>query len=542
MSVFLTPEQKPFYVGTYFPPVSHYGMIGFRELLLAIAEKWNEDKSELLKSAEEILSHVTLKGSAAYEKINSDLPQKAAEQFARSFDAVYGGFGDAPKFPTPHNLIFLTLYSVINHDKDALRQVQITLEKMRRGGIFDHIGFGFSRYSTDARFLVPHFEKMLYDNALLILAYAVAYKTSGDKLFLDTAEKTAAYIFREMKGPGGEFYSAQDADSEGEEGLFYVWSYDEICRILGKESGQKFCEHFGITEQGNFEGMNIPNLLNGNKVSHEFEQEREILYNYRKSRSQLHLDNKILTAWNSLMICALSVLYRVSGNQSYLSAAEQNQEFIEKYLSKGNLLYVSRREKSRPVNGFLDDYAYYAAALISLYESSSKHDYLKRAEQILQEAEIQFADKDGGGYFLYGTQNSSLIMKPKETYDGAMPSGNSVMAYCLVRFFQLTGKEKYRSQAENQLAFLSGEAKEYPAGHSLFQTVLLYYLYPPEKITVVLSEKDTENILPNLPLYADISILSEETEEYRLLNNETTYYVCKDCSCLPPSNVLPELS
>lgn len=541
MSVFLTPQQKPFYVGTYFPPVSHYGMIGFRELLLAIAEKWDENKSELLKSAEEILSHITPKESTAHEEIDSDLPQNAAEQFARSFDEKYGGFGTAPKFPAPHNLIFLTLYSVINHDKDALRQVQITLEKMRRGGIFDHIGFGFSRYSTDARFLVPHFEKMLYDNALLILAYAAAYKASGDNLFLDTAEKTADYVFREMTGPEGEFYSAQDADSEGEEGRFYVWSYEEICRILGKESGRKFCEHFGITKQGNFEGKNIPNLLNGNNISQKFEQEREILYSYRKSRAQLHLDNKILTAWNSLMICALSMLYRVSGDQSCLSAAEKNQKFIENHLTKDNLLYVSCREESRPANGFLDDYAYYAAALLSLYESTSKHDYLKRAEQILEEAEKQFADMDVGGYFLYGTQNSSLIMKPKETYDGAMPSGNSVMAYCLVRISQLTDKENYRRRAEKQLAFLSGEAKEYPAGHGLFQTALLYYLYPPEKITVVLSEKDTENILPGLPLYADIRILSEETEGYRLLNDKTTYYVCKDCYCLPPSNVLPEL-
>ena len=540
MSIFMTPEQKPFYAGTYFPPSSRYGRMGFRDLLLAIEKQWKTNRKKLLESAEDILLYITPKNSETQGNIDSHLPRKAAEIFARSFDEKHGGFGQAPKFPTPHNLIFLMLYSFITHEDHAFLQVKVNLEKMRRGGIFDHIGYGFSRYSTDNFYLVPHFEKMLYDNALMILACAVAYKASGERLFLDTAEQTAEYIFREMTGSSGEFYSAQDADSDGEEGKFYVWGYEEIGTILGKEKGRKFCEYFGITKQGNFEGKNIPNLLNGNEISGEFEQERKALYEYRNTRTKLHLDDKVLTAWNSLMICAMTVLYRVTGKECYLSAAKKNQRFIEEHLVKGDLLYVSCRNNSPSVNGFLDDYAYYAAALICLYEANAGSEYLERAQQIMEEAERQFADPDGEGYFLYGTQNNRLITKPKETYDGALPAGNSVMAYCLVRLSQITGGKDYMEHAERQLAFLSGEAKEYPAGHSLFQTALLLYLHPPKKITAVISGEETEKVLTRLPLYADIRILLTPTEEYRLLNNRTTYYVCENHTCLPPSNELPK--
>lgn len=538
MSIFMTPEQKPFYAGTYFPPSSRYGMMGFRDLLLAIAQQWKTNRKNLLASAEDILLYITPKSVKVQEKIDSHLPRKAAEVFARSFDEKHGGFGRAPKFPTPHNLIFLTLYSVITHDDTVFQQVKVTLEKMRRGGIFDHIGYGFSRYSTDNFYLVPHFEKMLYDNALMILACAAAYKKSGECLFLYTAEQTVEYIFREMTGPSGEFYSAQDADSDGKEGKFYIWTYEEIGEILGTERGKEFCEHFGITKEGNFEGKNIPNLLNGNEISREFEQEGKELYEYRKSRAKLHLDDKVLTAWNSLMICAMAVLYRVTGNRKYLSAAEKNQRFIEEHLVNGDWLYVSCRGGKFSVKGFLDDYAYYAAALLCLYEVNAGSEYLEQAEKILEEAERQFADPDGGGYFLYGTQNNSLITKPKETYDGALPSGNSVMAYCLVRLSQITGEKRCTERAERQLAFLSGEAEGYPAGHCLFLSALLMYLHPPKKITAVISEEEPDNILSALPLYADVRILQDPTEEYRFLNNRTTYYVCDNHTCLPPSNEL----
>lgn len=540
MSIFMTPQQKPFFAGTYFPPVSHGGMMGFRELLLAVADQWKHRKDDLLESADDILAQINIRDDGVCKEINRDLPKQAAKLFSRTFDERHGGFGQAPKFPTPHNLIFLTLYAQINDDKTAFDQVKITLEKMRRGGIFDQIGYGFSRYSTDQYYLVPHFEKMLYDNALLIMAYSAAYKVSGNRTFLDTAEQTAEYIFREMTGESGAFYSAQDADSEGEEGKYYIWSYEEVCKILGKEKGEGFCEHFGITRQGNFAGRNIPNLLNGNDISDPFDEERRALYEYRRTRAKLHLDDKILTSWNALMICALSVLYRVTGKRCYLSAAEKAHVFIEKHLSEGNQLYVSCRGNQCSVKGFLDEYAYYTAALIGLYEVTARSEYLNRAGEICKEAERQFADKSCSGYFLYGTQNSSLITKPKETYDGALPSGNSVMAYCLVRLCQMTEGEDYEQEAERQLAFLSANAEHYPAGYCLFLTALLLYLYPPQKITAVLSEEDRmEEILVRLPLYADVEILAQTDKAYKLLNNRTTYYVCKNHTCLPPSNQEP---
>lgn len=544
MSIFMTAEQKPFYAGTYFPPVSRSGMMGFRELLLEINRLWKHKKGDLLQSAEQILNQMASNENITEEKmqnragkdIDSGLPGQAAEIFTRSFDKNYGGFGSAPKFPTPHNLIFLMLYSRIGCD-DKFYQAEKTLEQMRRGGIFDHIGCGFSRYSTDRSYLVPHFEKMLYDNALLIIAYAAAFKVSEENMFLDTAEKTAEYILREMTGPDGEFYSAQDADSDGREGMYYVWGYKEICSILGREKGEEFCSYFGISEKGNFEGKNIPNLLNGNDISDRFYKEKKLLYDTRQLRTKLHLDDKVLTAWNSLMISAMAVLYRVTGTERYLQAAVQAYCFIERNLSDENILFVSCRSGAGIVKGFLDEYAYYTAALLSLYDAESDEKYLRRAEQICNEARRQFADQNGGGFFLYGNRNDKLITRPKETYDGAMPSGNSVMAYCLVRLFQITGNEDYKSAAEHQLAYMSDVAEDYPAGYSMFLTALLLYTCPPQKITAVLAETDKkEDIISRLPLYADIKILKEETPEFKLLNGKTTYYVCKNYMCLPPVN------
>lgn len=544
MSIFMTAEQKPFYAGTYFPPVNRSGMMGFRELLLEINKFWKQKRAGLLQSAEQILSQIDTNVGNSEDKvqkragkaIDSGLPGRAAELFTRSFDKNYGGFGSAPKFPTPHNLIFLMLYSGIGLD-DKWYQVEKTLEQMRRGGIFDHIGYGFSRYSTDRLYLVPHFEKMLYDNALLMIAYAAAFKISEENMFLDTAEKTAEYILREMTGPDGEFYSAQDADSEGMEGLYYIWDYEEICNILGREKGEEFCSYFGISEKGNFEGKNIPNLLNGNPISDKFHKEKKLLYENRQLRTKLHLDDKVLTTWNSLMLSAMVVLYRVTGKERYLQSAVQAHCFIEKNLADGNILFVSCRNGAGAVNGFLDEYAYYTAALLSLYEAVSDEKYLRRAEEICNEARRQFEDPNGEGFFLYGDRNDRLITRPKETYDGAIPSGNSVMAYCLVRLFQITDNEDYKRAAEQQLAYMSHPAEGYPAGYCMFLTALLLYDYPPQKITAILSKTDTEEeIISRLPLYADIKILKEETPEFKLLNGKTTYYVCKDHICLPPVN------
>ena len=540
MSIFMTAEQEPFFAGTYFPPQSGYGMIGFRDLLLTIAQRWKDKRTDLQNTANTIILQLQADRHSSHSKINEELPNAAARIFSQDFDSQNGGFGSAPKFPMPHNLIFLALYAQQNKNEYALAQAKKTLLAMRRGGIFDQIGYGFCRYSTDDTYLAPHFEKMLYDNALLILAYTAVYQATGELVYLDTAGKTAEYVLREMKGPDGEFYSAQDADSDGEEGKFYLWDYSEIFDILGERKAKPFCTHFGITKSGNFEGKNILNQLHGTDITDKFQSEIKKLYEYRKTRANLHLDDKILTSWNSLMICAMMYLNRVTGNVLYRTVAENACQFIEKNLAKDDTLYVSFRDTNKSVCGFLDDYAYYAAALLFLYEGTFKQTYLKRAEQIMKAAQLQFADlqADGTitGYFLYGTKNHPLITKPKETYDGALPSGNSVMAYNYVRLSQITKEESYREAARQQLAFLSGEAKRYPAGYSVFLTALLLYQNP-KSVTIVLSDGDDRtHALRQIPFGVEVQILDQENKAYPLINGKTTYYVCENHTCFAPHN------
>ena len=547
MSIFMTPQQRPFYAGTYFPPEARQGMIGFRALLRAIAGRWRENREGLLASAEQLVARISQQEQEEGSPYPQDLIERAAGIFAGSFDQQYGGFGMAPKFPAPHNLLFLLLYARTRADGEetgkVYQQVGKTLEQMRRGGIFDQIGFGFSRYSTDRYYLAPHFEKMLYDNALLILVYAAAGRILSQPVFTDTAEKTAEYIRREMTGPAGEFYSAQDADSQGEEGRYYLWQKEEILQILGKERGKQFCRHFGITRQGNFEGRNIPNLLGGGEISDAYEEDGSLLYSYRKSRAKLHLDDKVLTSWNSLMISALAVLYRVTGKQSYRLAAERAWQFIENNLADGDILYVGCRDGVRSVKGFLDDYAFYAAALINLYEVTAEPGYLHRARQICRQGMRQFGDGDRGGYFLYGTENGELIARPKETYDGALPCGNSVMAYCLARLSQIDGGGEWEEAARRQTSFLAAEADHYPAGHCMFLTALLLQQYPPLKVTIVLAEGDhREDILPRLPVSGEIRFLDGPAEQYQLYHGRTAYYVCHGYACLPPTDRIPDFT
>lgn len=533
-SIFMTWDKKPFFAGTYFPVQSRYGMPGFSDLLTAIAEQWEDNRAGLLKSAEDIISHLKKSESSSISDKSENLIDNAVEHFKRSFDSIHGGFGRAPKFPTPHNLLFLMMYSKIINDSLAMKMVNKTLIHMRKGGIFDHIGGGFSRYSTDKYFLAPHFEKMLYDNALLIIAYSAAYSLTNNHVYLNTAKETADYVLREMTSPDGGFYSAQDADSEGVEGKFYTFSLDEIMNVL-EEQGQRFAEVFDITAKGNFEGVNIPNLLKSNDIDTDFSEEFQKLYEYRRNRTRLHLDDKILLSWNSMMIAAMAMLYRISHKEQYLQAAQNAQQFLERNLYDGSQLYTSYRDGNRSDKAFLDDYAYYISALLELYNSTLDSSYLTKAERFCDEAVKRFADENGG-FFLCESENTELFMNPKEVYDGAIPSDNSVMAYNFVRLYQLTEEEKYSELAEKQIAFLSAQAADYPAGHSLFLLAKLMYENPPEHVTIVHDDKsDLSEIRTKLSFFANISVVSE-SEKYSLLNNKTTYYVCRGHMCLPPAN------
>ena len=529
LSVFITPEQKPFFAGTYFPRQA------FQSLLKQIHLLWQTRRDELISSGAEIEKLLTSEPNETGNPSQA-LLNHAFEQLARSFDKQYGGFGNAPKFPIPHNLIFLLDYYCQTNKKSALNMAEHTLMQMYKGGIFDHIGYGFSRYSTDRYYLVPHFEKMLYDNALLIMSYISAYSVTGNTQYKDIAEKTAQYILREMTDSRGGFFSAQDADSEGEEGKYYVFSYNEIPDLIGREAGEKFNEYYGITESGNFAGKSIPNLLHNPKPNNELQKYLPQIYEYRKARTHLHLDDKILTSWNGLMIAAFAMLYRVLEDGKYLYAAEKACAFIENELSENDTLYVSFRSGQRGSLGFLDDYAFYIFALIQLYEASFKQKYLSRATELCKKAIKDFFDKENGGFYLYGNDNEQLIMKPKETYDGAIPSGNSVMAYNLVFLSQLTENTLFSETAEQQLSFMAGKAKNYPMGYCFYSLALSMYVNPP--VHIVCALLDTHQ---SFPLNSVVKVIDGGNKAYPIINNSTTYYVCRDKACMPPVNDLNEV-
>jgi len=540
MTIFMTWDKKPFFAGTYFPVQSRFGMPGFSDLLAAIVNRWKENRKLLLDSAEDMITHLKKNDTDRRGVREEALTETAVRMFKQSFDTMHGGFGGAPKFPTPHNLLFLTLYSVRNRDAAVRYMVEKTLLQMRKGGIFDQIGYGFSRYSTDERFLAPHFEKMLYDNALLIMAYTAFYRVTKKEKYFETAKKTGEYVLREMVSPEGGFYSAQDADSEGVEGRYYTFTLQEIYATLGKEAGQRFAESFDITENGNFEGVNIPNLLkNGGEsdtVTAGFEEEIQMLYTYRRSRVKLHLDDKILLSRNALMIAAFSMLYRVSGQEVYLKAAKEAQRFIEENMTEGNRLLASYRNRKRSKHGFLDDYAFYIAALLELYRTTFEGEYLERAERLLQETEKRFADRKDGGYFLSEKESTELFMNPKEVYDGAIPSGNSVMMYNLVSLYQLTENVEYDTLLKRQMEFMDCQVADYPAGHSMYLIARMLYENPPEHITVVLKEEEErERLWGKLPFLANVKVVSDSMA-YPLINEKTTYYICKNNACLPPKN------
>lgn len=473
-TIFMTPDQKPFFAGTYFPKTARYGQIGFADLLLNVHGKWTKERKELLMSANEVIKHLHRRTSKEREASEIIL-HRTMQIYRMSYDEVHGGFGDAPKFPSPHNLWFLVDYFERKGEAEALKMAEKSLTQMYRGGLFDHIGGGFSRYSTDRYFLAPHFEKMLYDNAMLIIVYCRAYEVTRRPIYHEIAKRTADYILREMTSEDGGFYSAQDADSEGVEGKYYLFEPEEIHQILGEEDGEKFNRYYDITEEGNFEEKNIPNLLKNPELSDLDDGKLEKIYCYRKKRYDLHLDDKVLTSWNGLMIGAMCYLYRISQNETYLEAALNAEHFIHKHLCENNTLYVSYRSGRRGERGFADEYANMIFALLSLHEVTFKSEYLEKAQRLLNKMLAEFYDKEAGGFFLYGKENEQLIFRPKETYDGAMPSSNSMMAYNLVCLYEMTGKEKIGELAAQQMRFMAGEAEDYPAGYAMFLVALLRF-------------------------------------------------------------------
>ncbi|MCL2018980.1 MAG: thioredoxin domain-containing protein [Oscillospiraceae bacterium] len=469
---------NPFFAGTYFPKRSRYGMTGLIEILENANQYWRTERQKLTDSARMITAHIN-----AIAKIETNqstdyasLIAQGVSYFKTVYDPNYGGFGRAPKFPSPHNLLFLMEKGKELNDSECLDIAEKTLMSMAKGGIFDHIGFGFSRYSTDEKWLVPHFEKMLYDNALLIMAYTKAYEITKNPVYRSVAEKTILYIKREMTNFNNEnlgFYSAEDADSDGIEGKFYVFTPQEIKKVLGEKDGSRFCGLYDITESGNFEGRgeNIPNQINKDMLDDSLSNLIPALYEYRKARVVLHKDDKILTAWNALMIAAYADSYKVFGDTEYLRAANKAVDFIETNLCENDRIYTSYRDGKRTGNGVLDDYAFYIYALLQLYRTENRPYLLSRARQLTDKVIMEFPDNDNGGFYLTPSDGETLIIRPKETHDGAIPSGNSVMAMNLLDLNLLTGE--YGDILDKHIRFMACAATDSPGGHAFFLYTLL---------------------------------------------------------------------
>lgn len=491
LTIIMTPDQKPFLAGTYYPKNRRYNVPGILEILEVAAQEWRTNKEDLLKTGDRIVTAIKHSekrqntGQIRETGNNADLSKKilhkAQDILSKSFDNRYGGFGQSPKFPSPHNLMFLLRYYKLEKENRALEMVEKTLQQMYRGGIFDHIGYGFSRYSTDEKWLAPHFEKMLYDNALLTMIYLETYQITGKELYKSIAIKTMRYITGEMTAEEGGFFSAQDADSEGSEGKYYVFSDEEIIDFLGKEDGEAFNEYYGITPKGNFEGSNIPNLINNANYDPIPEKIQALIpkvYNYRLRRMMLHKDDKLLTSWNALMIAAFAKAYKALDDVKYLRSAERAAAFIEENMTgEDGKLHVSYREGSASGTGNLNDYAFTIWALLELYEASMSINYLEKARKLCDLMLKGFLDEEGEGFYLIDKEAEQLIYRPKETYDGAMPSGNSAAGYVLIKLGKLTGMEEYRMRGLQQLRFLSQHAATYPAGYCFAMMAIMMELY-----------------------------------------------------------------
>lgn len=562
LTVFLTPEQKPFWAGTYLPKTGRYGRMGLLELLDAVKRQWNGDRTRLLEAGDEIaeLLRQAPSGVTSAEP-GRELLRQAAALFRQSFDRRWGGFGAAPKFPAAHNLLFLLRYAAPEQVPEARGMAEHTLVQMYRGGLFDHVGGGFSRYSTDEKWLVPHFEKMLYDNALLACAYTEAYVQTNSPLYRHIICRTLDYVLRELTDKRGGFYCGQDADSDGVEGRYYVFTPAEVRQALGEADGTALCAWFGITDGGNFEGKSIPNLLGNARFdtpNPHMDELCERLYAYRLSRVRLHRDDKVLTAWNALMITALVRAAQALDHPAYLAAAQRAEHFLSENLTQSDgRLRLRWREGEVANAGQLDDYAFYALALLELYAATFEMEYLTQAARLAGHILSRFADENGGGFFLSAVDSETLIARPKELYDGAMPSGNAVAAAVLDRLARLTGEAAWQEARDRQFRFLAGAIGAYPAGYTASLLAFMGVLYPshelvcatagesaPEELHVLLQGCAASNLSVLVKTRKNQHALAEIapfTADYPVPEAGAVYYLCQNGACAAPTERIDDL-
>lgn len=572
LTIIMTPDKKPFFTATYVPKDNRYGNMGMLELIPRISELWTQHKDDILQSADQFVE--ALKKNAhhkAGETPNERTLESAFDQFNITFDARFGGFGQAPKFPSPHNLMFLLRYWKRTNNPRALEMVEKTLTEMRKGGVYDHVGYGFHRYSTDSQWLLPHFEKMLYDQAMLAIAYLEAYQATRKEAYARTAREIFEYVLRDMTDPGGGFYSAEDADSEGEEGKFYVWSIEEIREILG-EDAELFNKVYGIEENGNFieqasgrtTGDNIVHMqkswedlaaeLNLDKADlrAKMESARKKLFEVREKRIHPHKDDKILVDWNGLMIAALSIGARIPGDATYEKAASNAADFILTKMrdSQGTLLHRFRNGEAA-IAANLDDYAFFVWGLLELYETGFDIKYLKAAIELNSEMLELFLDKETGGLFM-SRESDDLIVRQKEAYDGAIPSGNSVAAYNLLRIARITTRAELEKISGEITSLFSSEINRAPSGFAMMLCAVDFALGPSSEIVISGKEgaDDTVEMLralnsvfiPRKVLIfrpegemPEISRIAEYTKDQNTIDGKATAYVCRNFSCDLPT-------
>ncbi|HZK27959.1 MAG TPA: thioredoxin domain-containing protein, partial [Thermoclostridium sp.] len=543
-----------------------HGHLGFISILNNVQTAWIEKRDVLENAGNQIIDAVYNEDYNEQASLNKEIVHNAYQQLERSFDPEYGGFGRAPKFPTPHNLLFLLRYWYATGEGNALRMVEKTLDCMYRGGIYDHIGFGFSRYSTDRYWLIPHFEKMLYDNALLSMVFAETYHATGNDKYAQIAKDIYKYILRDMTSDSGAFYSAEDADSEGIEGLFYVWEAKEIISILGKEDGRLFCDMFDITSSGNFEGHNIPNLIHTKEIDVDFiEKCRGKLFHTREKRIHPFKDDKILTSWNALMAASFAIGGRILKDESLVDAAKEAISFINSNLTRqdGRLL-VRFRDGDADILAFLDDYAYLQWAYIELYQSTFEPEYLEDAIAINDEINRLFLDTDKGGFFLYGHDAEKLISRPKDAYDGAMPSANSVMAMNMVRLARITGDIQLVENYETHIQSFGRQLSSSPLGYIYMLTSFLTYTQPSQEVILV-SGTYKDSLSPFMDVLHDIfrpfttTVVYDEKykqdekyrtiesiipyiSNYRALDGKAQAYICENFACKQPVSDINEFN
>ena len=572
MTVFLTPEGVPYYGGTYFPPVDRYNMPGFPRVLQSVAAAFHERPDDITQTANSVLAELKRLSVAneSSELLSPELLDVAYTGTVRNYDPNNGGFGSAPKFPPAMSLEFLLRTHVRTRQQRALDIVGHTARKMADGGIYDQLGGGFHRYSTDSRWLVPHFEKMLYDNALLSRLYLHYYQLTHEDFARRIVEGILDYVVREMTDAKGGFHSTQDADSEGHEGKFFVWDYEEVVELLGQDDARLFAAYYDITPEGNFEGKNIPHVSrSAEEVASELnvdveslkaiiERGRQTLFTAREKRVKPDRDDKVLTAWNGLMLASFAEAAVILERSDYATIARNNATFVLEHLHREGLLLRTYKDGKAKLNGYLEDYAFYADGLLALFETTGELRWLKEAVGLTKTMISEFWDEEDGGFFFTGKSHEQLIVRTKDYFDNATPSGNSVAAEVLLRLAVLTDYEDYRRRAVTVLRLIADPARRFPTGFGRALCAIDFYLARVKEIAVIgepgssqLQQLITpvwQQYLPNKvvvlsrPGSSEAEQLIPLLRDRHLIEGKPTAYVCENYTCQLPVNTPKELA